>query len=347
MAASTSHAPLAAIFGLSGPKLTDDERAFFASIRPVGYILFARNVETPAQVRGLVAELRAVAPGDDPLVLIDQEGGRVQRLRPPHWRFAPPMADFGALFATNPDAAVKALTQNMQLIGQDLAALGIDVDCAPVLDVPVADAHDIIGDRAFGADPTVVARLGIAAAEGLIAAGIVPVIKHIPGHGRARSDSHLVLPVVESGLADLRATDFAPFAAYARSGVSAFAMTAHVVYSAIDPERPATTSPKVIGDFIRGEIGFDGLLMSDDLGMKALAGPFDRRSAAALTAGCDVVLHCDGTLDDMRAVARGSRPLNADGARRLAAVAAIRRRPASVLAAAPTEVTIINALRRG
>jgi beta-N-acetylhexosaminidase len=346
MSPSAPGAPRAAIFGMAGHTLTEDERTFFRQTRPLGYILFARNVDTPAQVRALVDDLRRLVADHDPLILIDQEGGRVQRLRPPHWRFAPAMAEFGALFAADPAAARRALALNMQLIGQELAALGIDVDCAPVMDVPVPGAHDIIGNRAFASDPAVVADLAVAACDGLIAAGVVPVIKHIPGHGRARADSHLELPVVDADLAALRATDFVPFAAFAKAGRPAFAMTAHVVYSALDATRPATTSPRIIAEIIRGELGFDGLLMSDDLGMKALTGPFSARASAALSAGCDAVLHCDGNLDDMRAVAEGAGDLGANGMRALAAVQAVHRRPRATVSAAAAEVVVTNALRR-
>jgi len=323
---SHSSAPLAAIFGVSALTLTDAERAFFRRVNPLGYILFARNVADPEQVTALVDDLRALASGFVPLILIDQEGGRVQRLKPPSWRQAPPMAPFGKLYAEDKTKAAINLKLNMQLIGQELVGLGIDVDCAPVMDVPVAGAHDVIGDRAFSQDPAVVAALAPIACEGLISTGIVPVIKHIPGHGRAKSDSHKELPVVDADLATLRGSDFVPFMAFPKS-LPAFAMTAHVVYSAIDPQRPATNSATVINDIIRGELGFGGLLMSDDLCMRALSGPFQERAAAALDAGCDVVLHCDGNLADMEAVAKGCIPLGPNGQMAFAAVEGIRRRP--------------------
>jgi beta-N-acetylhexosaminidase len=322
-------APLAAIFGFAGLTLTEAERAFFLRVRPLGYILFARNIEKPGQVTALVSELRMLTPEDDPVILIDQEGGRVQRLKPPHWRHAPAGADFAALYRRDPDRAARLLRSNFHLIGKELCDLGIDVDCAPVMDVPVAGAHDVIGDRAYGGDPTTVHELARQVCEGLIDAGVVPVIKHIPGHGRAMSDSHKELPRVEADLASLRATDFAPFRAFCRASDRpiAFGMTAHVVYDAIDPDLPATTSRTVIEDIIRGEIGFAGLLMSDDLGMQALAGPYDERAAKSLAAGCDVVLHCDGNLDDMEAVARGAGPLGERGRKAVADTAPIRRRP--------------------
>jgi beta-N-acetylhexosaminidase len=344
---NTTSAPLAAIFGLAGLTLTDDERRFFARVRPLGYILFARNVSDAAQVKALVQDLRGLTPGFSPVVLIDQEGGRVQRLKPPIWRASPPMAPFGELFARDRQAAVDNLRLNNQIIGQELAALGIDVDCAPCMDVPIPGAHDVIGDRAFSRDPGVVAALAGPASEGLIAAGIVPVIKHIPGHGRAKSDSHKELPMVDADLATLRATDFVPFAAYSKTSLQAFAMTAHVVYSAIDPDRPATTSPKVINDVIRGELGFHGLLMSDDLCMKALTGPFEERARAALAAGCDCVLHCDGNLADMEAVAAGCGPLGENGLRALAAVDAYRGKPKTTVPHEATVAAIGRALSVG
>ncbi|MGE4063539.1 MAG: beta-N-acetylhexosaminidase [Rhodospirillaceae bacterium] len=347
---SPAAAPLAAIFGFAGLTLSDEERAFFQRVRPLGYILFARNIEKPAQVLGLVNDLRALVPDHDPVILIDQEGGRVQRLKPPYWRHAPAGAEFAGLYERDPDLAARLLRVNFQIIGEELRALGIDVDCAPVMDVPVAGAHDVIGDRAYGADPTTVYELARQVCEGLIDAGVVPVIKHIPGHGRAMSDSHLELPRVSADLATLRGTDFAPFRAFCRASDRpvAFGMTAHVVYSAIDPELPATTSRTVIEDIIRGEIGFDGLLMSDDLGMKALTGPFDERAARSFAAGCDVVLHCDGNMADMEAVARGTPPLGARGLKAVADAAAIRRKPrkeaGNLLAA---DFRIMDALRRG
>jgi len=342
--------PLAAIFGLAGLTLTDAERAFFARVRPVGYILFARNIENPTQVADLVKNLRALTPDQNALVLIDQEGGRVQRLKPPHWRFAPAGAEFAALHGTNPEKGIAMTRLSMQLIGEELRALGIDVDCAPVMDVPVPGAHDVIGDRAYGSDPEIIATLATAAAHGLADAGVVPVIKHIPGHGRATSDSHKELPVVDADLATLRATDFVPFIRYCadKGAPAAFGMTAHVVYRAIDPNGPATTSKTVIHDVIRTEIGFQGLLMSDDLGMKALSGPFEARAEASLAAGCDVVLHCDGNMDDMEAVARGCRALDAQGLARLKAVDNLRGiARGSIGDVAAAEFRILNALRFG
>lgn len=342
--------PLAAIFGLAGLALNEAERTFFTRVRPVGYILFARNIDNPHQVSDLLRYLRSLTPDQNALVLIDQEGGRVQRLKPPHWRFAPSGGEFGELHDKNPDKAVAMTRLNMQLIGEELRALGIDVDCAPVMDVPVPGAHDIIGNRAYGKDPAIIAKLATAAALGLADAGVVPVIKHIPGHGRATSDSHEGLPVVSDDLATLRASDFIPFKAYCADPAAppAFGMTAHVVYRAIDPDRPATTSKTVIQDVIRTEIGFQGLLMSDDVGMKALSGPFEARAEASLAAGCDLVLHCDGNMADMEAVARGARALDADGLKRLQAVDNFRGKPRhSIGDVAAAEFQILNALRFG
>jgi len=310
----SSRAPLAAFFGSSGSALSADERAFFRDCDPAGYILFRRNVETPNQIRALVDDFRAAVGRDDAPVLIDQEGGRVARLSGAPWRKAPPAAVFGRIAETDPEAGARAAYLNALLIGAELAVLGINVDCAPVLDLRVPGAHDIIGDRAFAETPEPIARLGRAACEGFLAAGVVPVIKHIPGHGRAHTDSHVALPVVDTPLDLLRRTDFAPFKALADMPM---AMTAHIVYTAADADRPATTSPAVIGGIIRGEIGFDGLLMSDDICMKALNGGLAERTSAVIAGGCDVVLHCNGDLGEMRQVAAAARPLSESGAGRL------------------------------
>ncbi|HTX50795.1 MAG TPA: beta-N-acetylhexosaminidase [Caulobacteraceae bacterium] len=292
---------LAAIFGCEGPALGSEAAAFFRDARPWGFILFGRNVETPDQVRRLVADLRETVGGAP--VLIDQEGGRVQRLKPPHWPKYPPGAAYGAL--PGPAARREIARLGGRLIAHDLLALGVDVDCAPVLDVPTPGAHDVVGDRAYGRTPEIVAELGRAFAEGLLAGGVLPVLKHMPGHGRAHVDSHLQLPVVEASRREL-ARDFAPFRANADLPA---AMTAHVVYPAIDPTAPATTSRAVIQEAIRGDVGFDGLLMTDDLSMKALSGDFASRARDALAAGCDLILHCNGDLAEMRAVAAGAGPL--------------------------------------
>jgi beta-N-acetylhexosaminidase len=330
-----SSAPAAAILGCSGLVLTDQERRLFAANNPLGFILFARNVDTPDQVRALVSELRAIVGRAAP-VLIDQEGGRVQRLKPPHWRKAPPGAPFAALAARDRAEAVRALRLNFRLIGRELADLGIDVDCAPVLDVPIAGAHDVIGDRAYGLEPGQVAELGRAVCDGLLDEGVLPVIKHIPGHGRAMVDSHLSLPVVDATRELLEAQDFPPFRALRDAP---WAMTAHVVYTALDDRAPATTSAKVIGEIIRGRIGFDGVLVSDDLSMKALGGSFEERTRAALDAGCDVVLHCNGDMAEMQAVCAAVRPLTEIARERLAKAEAMKRRPAPLdIAVATAEV---------
>jgi beta-N-acetylhexosaminidase len=303
----------AVIFGSSGTRLTGEERAFYGDERPWGFILFARNIGEPAEIMDLVADMRACVGRPDAPVFIDQEGGRVQRLRPPLAPNYPPAAVLGAIHAGAPDAGLRAAWLMSRLHAFDLMRFGINADCLPVLDVPVTGAHDVIGNRAYASDPAVVAAMGRAAAEGLMAGGVLPVMKHVPGHGRAFADSHLALPVVDATLAELRARDFAPFAALKDLPM---AMTAHVVYTALDPDRPATTSPGVISEIIRGEIGFDGLLMSDDVSMKALSGDFAEKAGAILAAGCDVVLHCNGVMDEMKAVARGCASLSPDAVRR-------------------------------
>ena len=313
-----------AIYGCAGPVLAPGERSFFREARPWGFILFGRNIESQGQVRALVAALREAA-GNVP-VLIDQEGGRVARLKPPHWRPRPPAARFGALHARCPETAREAVYLNARLIAHDLAALGIDVDCLPVLDVPVPGAHDVIGDRAFAGDSATVIDLGRSQIAGLLDGGVLPVMKHIPGHGRAGADSHLALPRVDASVEELSATDFVPFRSL---NTCPIAMTAHVVYAAIDPQRPATTSPKVVRDVIRGEIGFDGLLMSDDLSMQALDGSLAARAKAALFAGCDLVLHCNGDMDEMMDVAGEAKELDGTAARRSEQALAQRHRPAA------------------
>ena len=304
------------IFGCEGPALGGAERDFFRAAEPLGFILFARNCETPDQVRELTGALRDCVGRDDAPVLIDQEGGRVQRLRPPHWRDAPAAATFGRIAADDPDRARAAVQLNARLIAAELTALGIDVDCLPVLDVPAADAHDIIGDRAFARDPAVVADLGRAACAGLMAGGVLPVIKHIPGHGRATVDSHASLPRVAASAGELAARDFVPFRAL--NDIS-WAMTAHVVYERIDASAPATLSPIVVGETIRREIGFDGLLLTDDISMGALGGPMAARTARSLAAGCDVVLHCNGEMAEMEAIAAAAQEMSAAALVRLAA----------------------------
>jgi beta-N-acetylhexosaminidase len=296
-----------AIYGCAGTALTADERRFFADAQPWGFILFGRNISDRDQVRKLVDELRATIGDAEAPVLIDQEGGRVARLKPPHWKVRAPAASFGALHTTAPETAHEAVYLNARLIAHDLRDLGINVDCTPVLDVPVAGANDVIGDRAFSNEVTTIIELGRAVIEGMLEGGVLPVMKHIPGHGRAMADSHLALPRVAAAADELRATDFVPFRSLNSCPV---AMTAHVVYEAIDPDHPATTSARVIRGIIRGELGFEGLLLTDDLSMKALEGPLGTRAREAQVAGCDVVLHCNGGMDEMREIAAEAKPLD-------------------------------------
>jgi beta-N-acetylhexosaminidase len=315
--------PLPVIFGCSGSELSSAELDFFRACNPLGFILFGRNIVEPDQVRALVGALRGSVGRSDAPVLIDQEGGRVARLKPPHWRAAPPAGRIGALVATRGlDAACEAARLNSRLLAAELTWLGIDVDCAPVADVPVAQAHEIIGDRAYSTDAFIVGKVARAAAEGFLEGGVIPVIKHIPGHGRAQADSHAELPVVEDRRAALEASDFAAFRALADMP---WAMTAHVLYTAIDPDRPATTSRRIIADVIRSYIGFKGVLISDDISMQALEGDLAERARASLDAGCDLVLHCTGDLEEMQAIVKGLPVLSPDAARRLAAGSAMRR----------------------
>lgn len=312
------------IAGLKGPELSRKERSFFRDSNPWGFILFRRNIVDPDQVSALTASLRDCVGRSAP-ILVDQEGGRVQRLGPPHWLAYPPGRTYGSLRLNEPPARRELARLGARLMAHDLKKVGIDVDCLPVLDVPVPGAHDIIGDRAYADNPDDVAIYGRAAAEGLLAGGVLPVIKHIPGHGRAFSDSHEALPVVDAPRAELEARDFAPFRMLADMPL---AMTAHVVYTAIDAKAPATTSKKVISKIIRGSIGYGGLVMSDDLSMKALSGSLTKRAEAAIEAGCDVALHCNGELDEMIAVAKGVPSLRGRARRRAdAALARILKVP--------------------
>ena len=307
--------PRAVIFGCAGPELTDRERRFFAETEPLGFILFQRNCTDPAQVRRLVDQLRESIGRADAPVLIDQEGGRVLRLKPPHWRAAPAQGRFADLAGRDPDSAREAAYLNARLLAAELAELGITVDCAPVLDLRLPGAHEIIGDRALGSEPDQVTELGLAVAQGLLDGGVLPVVKHIPGHGRATVDSHHELPVVEAPRDVLEHTDFEPFR---RLSSQPWAMTAHVVYEAIDPDWPASLSPQVIDEVIRGWIGFEGFLVSDDVTMKALKGDVGALSLAAVEAGCDAILHCNGDLHEMERVARATPRLSEAGLRRLA-----------------------------
>lgn len=300
---------LSVILGCQGTSLTADERAFFAEIRPFGFILFARNIENPVQLRALTSELRSCLDQPDAPILIDQEGGRVQRMRPPHWRPAPPMKVFGDLHKVAPNRAREALSLNIQLLASELISVGISVDCAPLLDVSNELTHNVIGDRAFAEDADVVSDLGQVAVEAFLANGVLPVMKHVPGHGRATVDSHKDLPRVNADRALLSKTDFKPFHDLWDCPL---AMTAHIVYEAIDPDNPATTSKIVINDVIRREIGFQGLLISDDLSMQALSGDFEARAKHSLEAGCDLALHCNGDRGEMEAVVRGVTPLTSE-----------------------------------
>jgi len=309
--------PLAILFSSAGESLSADEAAFFRDADPFGFILFQRNCRAPDQVRALIAQFRDCVGRADAPVLVDQEGGRVARLKPPHWRRYPAPAQLAAL----PEAAT-AVRLAARLIADDLAALGVTADAMPVLDLPVAGADGVIGDRAYCGMPEPVARLGRTACEGMLEGGVLPIVKHIPGHGRARVDSHKALPVVDEDFATLEATDFAPFRALREAP---WAMTAHVVYSTIDPDRPATLSPLVVDRVIRGSIGFAGVLVSDDIEMGALTGTIAKRVKGALAAGCDAVLHCSGNLAAMRETAAATAPLTPQAAARIARGEALRR----------------------
>jgi len=311
------------IIGVGGLALSSEERAFLADAKPFGFILFKRNVSTKDQVRELVAALRE-AVGCRAPVLIDQEGGRVQRLGAPNWPKYPPGAAYGALYDQDTESGIAAARLGARLIANDLIELGIDVDCLPLADVPVASADPIIGDRAYGTRADKVAAIAAAVADGLRDGGVLPVLKHLPGHGRATADSHAKLPVVTAERSLLEETDFAAFRPLARLPLG---MTAHVVFASIDPVAPATTSATMISDVIRSWIGFDGLLMSDDVSMGALSGSLAERTRASLAAGCDVVLHCNGRMKEMRAVASEAPPLSGDAARRADAALAARRAP--------------------
>jgi beta-N-acetylhexosaminidase len=311
------------ITGVSGTALTTHERSFLREAEPWGLIVFKRNVETPSQLRALVADFREAVGRADAPVLVDQEGGRVQRLGPPHWPSYPAGAQYGRIWDRDPASALEAARMGARLIAGDLIALGIDVDCLPLADVPTAEADPVIGDRAYGESADKVAAIAGAIADGLMQGGVLPVLKHLPGHGRATADSHHRLPTVTADRSSLESVDFAAFRPLA--GL-ALGMTAHVVFYAFDPVAPATTSVTMVQDVIRESIGFEGLLMSDDISMGALSGSLAERSVAALTAGCDVILHCNGKIGEMREVA-GAVPALAGAAGRRAAAALAARRP--------------------
>lgn len=330
--------PLACTFGCAGPALSRDEARFFAETQPWGFILFARNVADPAQLIRLTGALRE-AVGRDAPILIDQEGGRVQRMGPPHWRqWRPPLDQ---LAAAAPGAAARAMQIRYRIIAEELRAVGIDVNCAPLADLARPDTHPILRDRCYGSTPVAVIGAARAVAEGLLAGGVLPVLKHIPGHGRATLDSHLDLPVVTAPRAVLAAEDFAAFRGLADLPLG---MTAHIVYEAIDPTAPATVSPAAIR-LIREEIGFEGLLMTDDISMQALSGDLAARGTAALAAGCDIVLHCNGQMAEMTALAAALPGMTAQAEARHARAMAARRAPAPVdIAALEAE---LDALSRG
>lgn len=302
----------AAIFGCAGPDLTPDERAFFRDADPLGFILFARNFDTPERALRLADDLRSSVARAEAPILIDQEGGRVARLRPPHWRKAPPARLLGELYAHNPERGLEATKLNSRLLAADVRSVGCDVDCVPVLDIAFPETHAVIGDRAYADRPEPVAALGRAAAEGLLAEGVMPVIKHIPGHGRATVDSHDLLPKVTASRAELERTDFVPFKLLSDLP---WAMTGHLLFEAIDAKECVTVSARSVKEIIRGHIGFDGLLLSDDLSMQALGGSLGDRAARALAAGCDIALHCNGRMDEMVEIAGRVGPMT-DLARR-------------------------------
>lgn len=338
--------PAAIIIDPVEATLSAEERALFRDLDPLGFILFARHIKSPQQVRALTAELRDLVGRPDAPILIDQEGGRVQRLKPPTWRAAPPARTFGDRASRDLAQARRAVFLNHRLLAAELLDLGIDVDCAPVVDLAHAGAHQVIGDRAYGGDPLLVADLGRAAMEGLLAGGVQPIVKHIPGHGRALVDSHHALPRCATPLPELIATDFLPFRLLRDAP---WAMTAHVVFEAVDPTQTATTSARVIEEVIRGHIGFDGLLISDDLLMRALADPdgsnardpVTEGARKAIAAGCDLLLHCNGTLEEKRRIATATPPMNAEAERRF------RRARAQVAAAervSPPQVAELDGL---
>jgi beta-N-acetylhexosaminidase len=312
------------ITGCAGTELSDAERRFFAEERPCGLILFARNCETPAQIASLVAAFKDAVESDEVLVLIDQEGGRVQRLRPPNWRAMPPARCFGRLYETAPEPAKQAAFLAARLMAQELRDAGINVNCTPVLDVPEGGAHEIIGDRAFSDDPEIVIALGRAVMDGTLAGGVLPVVKHVPGHGRAHADSHLALPRIDASVEELDATDFRPFRALADAPL---AMTAHVLLTAFDDRRPASVSPVIMGEVIRDRLGMKGLVMSDDIGMQALDGAYAQRARDVIEAGCDVALHCSGELSEMLEIGPAVPPLDGIAAMRFAAARGRLRDP--------------------
>ncbi|MGH1376268.1 MAG: beta-N-acetylhexosaminidase [Alphaproteobacteria bacterium] len=318
--ASGAQGALPAIFSLSGYELTDGEKALFRDANPFGFILFKRNCDTPQQLYTLIYQLKDIVRRDCP-VLIDQEGGRVQRLKPPHWREYRPMQYFGDLYVRDPDEALELLRFETLRLVEELVEVGVNVNCAPVLDLIFDGAHDIIGDRSFSSDPAIVSRLGLSVCRHFISAGITPIIKHIPGHGRGLSDSHLELPYVDTSLDDLKNTDFVPFRDISASdvGKDVWAMTAHITYQGIDPKHPVSVSDSAISDVIRGDIGFEGILIGDDLDMKALDdyGSISDKARQSLDAGCDLALYCSGEQDKMEMLAHDLPSMSAKTLERL------------------------------
>jgi beta-N-acetylhexosaminidase len=319
--------------------LTAEERQFFEAENPYGFILFRRNIDNPSQVRALVTELRDAVGRPDAPILIDQEGGRVARLGPPHWPKLPPARAIGILAETDLKAGIAAALASGRVIGAMLADLNIDVACAPVADLLLPETHDVIGDRAFAADPLLVAALARAMAQGLTDAVVTAIVKHIPGHGRAQADSHLSLPRIATPKAELAETDFAAFRAL---GDLPWAMVAHCIYADIDPVLPASISPRLIAQTIREDIGFKGILIADDIGMKALEGTLAANAAATLAAGCDLTLHCSGDLAEMKEIAPAVAPLRDDTLRRLKAASA----PLTTEFDVAAERACLNALMR-
>jgi len=312
-ATGSTNYPRAVIFGCAGPRLKATEAEFFRESNPLGFILFRRNCETPEQLTTLVLDLRAsVGRGDAP-VLIDQEGGRVVRMVSPHWREPPAAGAIGALAERDSSAGRRAAWLNARLIAADLRQVGIDVCCSPVLDLRYPGASSVVGDRAYSSDPDLVAILGRATADGLLAGGVLPVIKHMPGHGRAIADSHHEMPRIDATLAELMASDFRPFCALSNLPIG---LGAHILYTALDDARPGTLSPRVISKVIRDAIGFGGLLLSDDLSMRALSGSIGDRAVAALAAGCDIALHCNGKPTEMADIAERVGTMNVEASRR-------------------------------
>jgi beta-N-acetylhexosaminidase len=331
----------AAVVGVAGLRLTEDERQILRARPPWGFILFRRNCGSPEQVRQLIGELRNASNRPEAPILIDQEGGRVQRLQPPHWPARPAARRIGALAEQDAAAGREAAFLLARLIAHDLYALGITVNCAPVLDLALPEQTSAIGDRAFSPDPEIVAELGRSAIAGHLAGGVLPVIKHLPGHGRARVDSHVALPVVESARSALAASDWVPFRANAGAPL---ALTAHLMYTALDRERPATLSRAIIGEVVRGEIGFGGALLSDDLSMGALGGSLGERAARAREAGCDIAVHCNGRQGEMIEVLDAAGPLEGAGAARLARALA-QRTPPGAFDPVAAEAQLVEFLR--